>query len=101
MDGTIATNGGADDRERRLLDLAAPLVRAYLYFAAAVSSVWGFVFGGVVLARCAEPDNKKLGKVCLILAVVNTVVVALCVAVYVAVTVFAVLAAVMYAGGGS
>jgi uncharacterized membrane protein YphA (DoxX/SURF4 family) len=101
MDPMVTAYAGEDERERRLLDLLGPLVRAYLYFAAAVSSVWGFVFGGVALARCAEPENKKLGKVCLILAVVNTVVVGLCVAIYVAVTVFAVLAAVMYAGGGS
>jgi uncharacterized membrane protein YphA (DoxX/SURF4 family) len=101
MDPIVTAYGGEDERERRLLDLLGPLVRAYLYFASAVSSVWGFVFGVVALARCAEPENKKLGKVCLILAVVNTVVVGLCVAIYVAVTVFAVLAAVMYAGGGS
>ena len=101
MDPMVMTNGREDERERRLLDLAGPLVRAYLYFAAAVSNVWGFVFGGVTLARCAEPENKKLGKVCLILAAVNTVVVALCVVIYVAVIVFAVLAAAKYAGGGS
>lgn len=70
-------------RARRLLDLGESMVKGYLYFASALSYILGLIFGIVFLARCKYQENRKLGTVCIILAVANIVVMGLCVAAYV------------------
>lgn len=72
-------------RQRRLLDLGESMVKGYLYFASALSYILGLVFGIVFLARCKYQENRKLGTVCIILAVVNIVFIGLCVAAYIVV----------------
>jgi len=89
-----------DARVRRLVDLGEAFVKAYLYFASGLSSVWGFVFGVVLLARCKYQENRKLGTVCIILGVVNTVLVGLCAAAYVVLVAIGMMGILAGAAGG-
>jgi hypothetical protein len=72
-----------EERERRLLDLGEPTFLAVLYFYAVLSWIWGLVFGLVATAQCKLEANKRVGKVCIILAVVNFVLIGCLVAVYI------------------
>jgi hypothetical protein len=72
-----------EERERRLLDLGEPTFLAVLYFYAVLSWIWGLVFGLVATAQCKLEANKRVGKICIILAVVNFVLIGCLVAVYI------------------
>jgi hypothetical protein len=91
-----------DERTRRLLDLLEPLAVAGLYFTSFASWIYGIIFGVVVMAQCKLEANKKVGKICLILAIVNIALIALCVVIYVVVVLFAVAGFAWFAqsGGG-
>jgi len=78
------TNAGEwEERERRLLDLGEPAFLAVLYSYAVLSWIWGLVFGLVATAQCKLEANKRVGKICIILAVANFVLIGCLVAVYV------------------
>lgn len=78
------TNAGEwEERERRLLDLGEPAFLTGLYAYSVLSWIWGLVFGLVATAQCRLEANKRVGKICIILAVVNFVLIGCLVAVYV------------------
>jgi hypothetical protein len=78
------TNGAEwEERERRLLDLGEPTLLTLLYVYAVLSWIWGLVLGIVTLAQCKLEANKRVGKICLILAVVNFVLIGCLVAAYI------------------
>jgi hypothetical protein len=86
----MATNAGDWlAREQRLLDLLEPVALASLYVYSLVSSIMGLVFGVVATVQCKLPANKKVGRVCIILALVNILLVTLCVVAYVVILVIA------------
>jgi hypothetical protein len=60
-----------EERVRRLVDLMQPLFVAGLYFSSVISGIYGLVFGIVALVQCKLEANKRVGKVCIILAIVN------------------------------
>ncbi|NIT35913.1 MAG: hypothetical protein GTN49_05350 [candidate division Zixibacteria bacterium] len=67
------TSAEWEERGRRLLDLLEPLAITYLYFNSVLSWLWGLVFGLVALTRCKLEANKRVGGICIILAIVNFV----------------------------
>jgi hypothetical protein len=72
-----------EGRERRLLDLGEPALLTGLYAYSVLSWIWGLVFGVVAAAQCKLEANKRVGKICIILAVANFVLIGCLVAVYV------------------
>ncbi len=86
--GNIA-NVEFEERSRRLLDLLEPVALTFLYFYSVLSFIWGLVFGIVATAQCKLDANKRVGKVCIILAVVNFVLITCLVVAYVIIIIFA------------
>ncbi len=86
--GNIA-NVEFEERSRRLLDLLEPVALTFLYFYSVLSFIWGLVFGIVAMAQCKLDANKRVGKVCIILAVVNFVLITCLVVAYVIIIIFA------------
>jgi hypothetical protein len=78
-----------EERERRLLDLGEPAFLTALYFYSALSWIWGLVFGLVATAQCKLDANRRVGKICLILAAANFILVGCLVAFYIIVIIFA------------
>lgn len=72
-----------EDRERRLLDLLEPAGLTFLYFYSVTSWILGVVAGLVTLAQCKLEANRRVGKICLILAAVNFLLIGCLVAAYV------------------
>gem|GEM_PF-2214695 len=62
-----------EERARRLLDLGEPVLLTALYFYSVLSFIRGLVFGLVATTQCKLEANKRVGKICLMLAVVNVV----------------------------
>jgi hypothetical protein len=84
------TNAAAwEERERRLLDLGEPAAVTVLYFYSVLSWVWGLVFGVVATAQCKLEANRRVGKICIILAAVNFVLIGCLVAAYILLIFFA------------
>ncbi|MGD8717926.1 MAG: hypothetical protein PVH29_03790 [Candidatus Zixiibacteriota bacterium] len=79
---------GWDERTHRLLDLLEPLSIACLYFMSVISWIYGLVFGIVASTQCKLEANKRVGKICIILALVNFALIALVVVLYVVLIVF-------------
>lgn len=84
-----ATTVDWEERGRRLLDLLEPVVLTCLYFYSVLSFIWGLVLGLVTLTQCKLEANKRVGKICVILAVVNFVLMGCLVAAYILMIVFA------------
>ena len=82
--------GAYEERVHRLVDLVQPLFVAGLYFMAVISWVYGLIFGIVTMAQCKLEANKRVGKICIILAIVNFALI-LCFVVAYMVIIFAVL----------
>ena len=78
-----------EERSRRLLDLLEPVALTFLYFYSLFSWIWGLVFGIVAMAQCKLDANKRVGKTCIILAVVNFVLITCLVVAYVIIVIFA------------
>jgi hypothetical protein len=78
------------ERVHRLLDLVEPLAVAGLYFLSVISWIYGLVFGIVALAQCKLEANKRVGKICIILAIINFVLIGCLVAAYILIIMFAV-----------
>ncbi len=78
-----------EERERRLLDLLEPAALTYLYFTSVLSWIWGLVFGLVATTQCKLEANKRVGGICIILAIVNFVLMGCLVAVYFLMIMFA------------
>ena len=72
-----------EERGRRLLDLLEPVVLTCLYFYSVLSFIWGLVLGLVATTQCKLEANKRVGKICIILAIVNFVLVTCLVVAYV------------------
>jgi hypothetical protein len=89
-----------EERVHRLLDLAEPLAVAGLYFLSVISWIYGLVFGIVAMAQCKLDANKRVGKICVILAIVNFVLIGCLVAAYVLIIIFAVSGAYFMESGG-
>ncbi len=85
----MTPDAGWRERENRLVDLLEPAVLTALYFYALVSGVWGLVAGIVAVARCKLEANRRVGKICIILAVVNFALVACLVVAYILIIIFA------------
>jgi hypothetical protein len=79
-----------EERVHRLLDLVEPLAVAGLYFLSVISWIYGLVFGIVALAQCKLEANKRVGKICIILAIINFVLIGCLVAAYILIIMFAV-----------
>jgi hypothetical protein len=79
-----------EERSRRLLDLLEPAVLTALYVYSVLSWIWGLVFGIVAMAQCKLDANKRVGKICIILAVVNFVLIGCLVAAYILLIIIAV-----------
>jgi hypothetical protein len=79
-----------DERTHRLLDLLEPLSIACLYFMSVISWIYGLVFGIVASTQCKLEANKRVGKICIILALVNFALIALVVVLYVVLVVLAI-----------
>lgn len=94
------TASAYEERMHRLLDLVEPLAVAGLYFLSVISWIYGLVFGIVALAQCKLEANKRVGKICLILAVVNMALIALLVVVYVVLIALAVFGVAWFASSG-
>lgn len=88
-----------EERGRRLLDLLEPVMLTVLYVYSVLSWVWGLVFGAVAATQCKLEANKRVGKICMILALVNFVVIGCLVAAYIILLIF--LALGLYASLGS
>jgi uncharacterized membrane protein len=71
-----------EERGRRVLDLLEPAALTYLYFTSVLSWIWGLVFGLVATTQCKLEANKRVGWICIILAIVNFVLIGCLVAVY-------------------
>jgi uncharacterized membrane protein len=84
------TAASYEERTHRLLDLVEPLAVAGLYFLSVISWIYGLVFGVVATAQCKLEANKRVGKICIILAIVNFVLVGCLVAAYILIIIFAV-----------
>jgi len=85
------TNAGEwEERERRLLDLGEPAFLTVLYFYAVLSWIWGLVLGITATAQCKLEANRRVGRTCIILAVVNFLLIGCLVAAYVLLIIFAV-----------
>jgi hypothetical protein len=72
-----------EDRERRLLDLLEPAGLTFLYFYSVTSWILGLVAGVVALVQCRLEANRRVGKICLLLAGVNFLLIGCLVAAYV------------------
>lgn len=83
MSDELTNAGEWEERERRLLDLGEPALLTTLYVYAVLSWIWGLVFGLVATAQCKLEANKRVGKICIILAVVNFVLIGCLVAAYI------------------
>jgi hypothetical protein len=97
------TAAAYEERMHRLLDLGGPLLVAGLYFASVISWIYGLVFGIVATTQCKLDANKRVGKICLILAAVNFVLIGCLVAAYILMIIFALglyASAASPAGGG-
>lgn len=94
------TASAYEERVHRLLDLVEPLAVAGLYFLSVISWIYGLVFGIVALAQCKLEANKRVGKICLILAAVNIALIALLVVVYVVVVIIVVGGLAWFASSG-
>ncbi len=79
-----------EERSRRLLDLLEPMALTVLYVYSVLSWIWGLVFGVVVTAQCKLDANKRVGKICIILAVVNFALIGCLVAAYIFLIIIAV-----------
>lgn len=85
------TNAGEwEERTRRVMDLGEPLFLAGLYFMSVISWIYGLIFGIVATAQCKLEANRRVGKICIVLAAVNFLLVGCLVAAYVLVIIFAV-----------
>lgn len=89
-----------EERMHRLLDLAEPLAVAGLYFLSVISWIYGLVFGIVTLAQCKLEANKRVGKICVILAIVNFALIGCLILAYALVVIFAVSGAYLWDSGG-
>lgn len=76
-----------EERTRRVMDLGEPLFLAGLYFMSVISWIYGFIFGIVATAQCKLEANRRVGKICIILAVVNFVLIGCLVAAYIIIAV--------------
>jgi hypothetical protein len=77
-----------EERSRRLLDLLEPVTLTVLYVYSVLSWIWGLVFGVVAATQCKLDANKRVGKICLILALVNFVLIVCLVTAYIILLVF-------------
>ena len=94
------TASAYEERMHRLLDLVEPLAVAGLYFLSVISWIYGLVFGIVALAQCKLEANKRVGKICVILAIVNFALIGCLVVAYAVVVIFAVSGAYLWDSGG-
>lgn len=72
-----------EERSRRLLDLLEPVALTFLYFYSVLSFIRGLVFGIVAMAQCKLEANKRVGKICIVLAIVNFILIGCLVVAYV------------------
>lgn len=89
-----------EDNERRLYDLADAATRGACYVASVMSLIYGLTFGLVTMLKCEHADNKRFGKICIVLGVVNAALTVVCAVLYVAAVLVAI-AAVIAAGGAA
>ena len=89
-----------EERMHRLLDLGEPLAVAGLYLLSVFSWIYGLVFGIVAMAQCKLAANKRVGKICIILAIVNFALIGCLVAAYVFIIIFAASGAYFMESGG-
>ncbi len=94
------TAASYEERMHRLLDLGEPLAVAGLYFLSVISWIYGLVFGIVTMAQCKLDANKRVGKICIILAIVNFVLIGCLVAAYVLIIIIAASGAYFMESGG-
>lgn len=94
------TASAYEERVHRLLDLVEPLAVAGLYFLSVISWIYGLVFGIVALAQCKLEANKRVGKICVILAIVNFALIGCLIVAYAVVVIFAVSGAYLWDSGG-
>ncbi len=94
------TASAYEERMHRLLDLVEPLAVAGLYFLSVISWIYGLVFGIVALAQCKLEANKRVGKICVILAIVNFALIGCLIVAYAVVVIFAVSGAYLWDSGG-
>lgn len=94
------TASAYEERMHRLLDLVEPLAVAGLYFLSVISWIYGLVFGIVALAQCKLEANKRVGKICVILAIVNFALIGCLIVAYALVVIFAVSGAYLWDSGG-
>ena len=66
-------------RKRSLVDLTYLLVSAWLYVLSLVYPLVGIVFGVVFMTWATTDDVRRMGRVCLILGIVNVALVLLAV----------------------
>ena len=75
MDGTLPKPADTDprltERWQSLVDILYLSQVTFLYFFSAVYPVVGLFFGVVLLSGSISPKGKRIGKVCLILGVIN------------------------------
>ena len=76
------------------------LAVAGLYFLSVISWIYGLVFGIVALAQCKLEANKRVGKICVILAIVNFALIGCLIVAYALVVIFAVSGAYLWDSGG-
>ena len=74
-----ATADSHERRKRSLVDLMYLLVTAWLYAVSLIFPLVGFVFGFVFLTWATTDDVRRMGRVCLILGIVNIALVLLAV----------------------
>ena len=72
-----ATADSHERRRRSLVDLMYLLVSAWLYVISLVYPLIGIVFGIVFLTWATTDDVRRVGRVCLILGIVNVALVLL------------------------
>jgi len=78
-----------EERERRLLDLGEPTFLTVLYVYAVLSWILGLVLGITATAQCRLEANRRVGKICIVLAAVNFVLIGCLVAAYILLIFFA------------
>jgi|GEM_PF-1808974 len=66
------TTDSHDRRKRSLVDLMYLLVSVWLYVISLAYPVIGIVFGVVFMTWASTDDVRRMGRVCLILGIVNT-----------------------------
>lgn len=72
-----------EEKRRRFLDLANPLLVAYLYLLAIFSPIMGLVLGIIAMKKCELEANRRLGKNVTIISAVMCGVMMLCIVGYV------------------